>query len=340
MKIIKTKELNKNMSPLLSKMKQPETINLKNLSTDFYFDVNNLNRNNYDFDYNINPNSKNSIYKEYINNIIYNKKVNKNYWSKKPTFIAGNKKVIKFAKDLDLINKDKNIVMKWFNREESLINKSFNNYKKFLEKEKEENSNTISSKDISNNILRLPKLKLLNYKSQKNINKNNDNKDLNKYNIDYNYLLSFSDKSLYKHKNIYDSTEKEDEKNKINSSPLITEIYNNKPNRIEKYGNTLDIVLNSAKKELNKENDIDYKRGKLEKIFGIDDTPNDQLYDEILKKKSETIKNERRHKALKILEKQKYLAGNKKQILNLKIDNNVKLLDKVFKSIDKYNNKN
>ena len=109
-------------------------------------------------------------------------------------------------------------------------------------------------------------------------------------------------------------------------------------NQIEKYGNTLDIVVNSAKKELNKENDINYERQKLEKIFG-DNTPKAQLYDEILKRKSETIKNERRHKAIKIIEKQQYLGGNKKETLNLKIDNNVKLLDKVFKAIDMYNEK-
>ena len=85
---------------------------------------------------------------------------------------------------------------------------------------------------------------------------------------------------------------KEDKEDKKNNESCISHLMeiDDISNQIEKYGNTLDIVVNSAKKELNKENDIDYKRVKLEKIFGIDDTPNDQLYDEILKKKSETLK--------------------------------------------------
>ena len=337
MKIIKTKDLNKNISPLLSKMKQPETINLKNISTDF--DDINRNNNNYDFEYyDINPNKKNNIYKEYINNIISNKKINKNYWSKKPTCVKGNKKHIKFNKDLNLMDKNKNYILKWFKREENLINKSFNNYKNILKNEEE--NYTISKKDISSNIIHLPKLKLLNYKSQNNINKNNENKDINKNVINYNYLLSFSDKSLYKQKNVCGTPKKEDKEDKKNNEsfiPHLTEI-DDISNQIEKYGNTLDIVVNSAKKELNKENDINYKRQKLEKIFG-DNTPKAQLYDEILKRKSETIKNERRHKAIKIIGKQQYLGGNKKETLNLKIDNNVKLLDKVFKAIDMYNEK-
>ena len=40
---------------------------------------------------------------------------------------------------------------------------------------------------------------------------------------------------------------------------------------------------------------------------------------------------------MKLLERQKFLGGNNKYTLNLKLDNNLELLDKVFKNIDIYN---
>ena len=123
---------------------------------------------------------------------------------------------------------------------------------------------------------------------------------------------------------------------KDSSLPILTEIDNNSY-KFEKYANTLDIVVNSAKKELDKEQDINNKRTKLEKIFGVENTPKLYIYDEILKRKSASIKNQRKHRKIKIIEKQKNLGGNKKDTLNLKIDNNIKLLDDVFQAIDIYN---
>ena len=329
MKIIKTKDLNKNMAPILSKMKQPETLNLSNIP-DFE-----KNDDMYDFEYNINPNKNNSNYKEYINNIIHDKKKIKNYWSKKPTSISGKKKLIKFRKDLYNYDKDKKAISKWFQREENTINKSVNNYKNIFHNEE---NLTISRKDISNNMIRLPNLRLLNYKIHKDANKTNQKKDLTKSIINYNYLLSFSDKSIFKQDNVF-NTIKKDKNNEIekeNYFPILTEIDNNSY-KFEKYGNTLDIVVNSAKKEINIENDINYKRRKLEKIFGVENTPKLYIYDEILKRKSASLKNQRQHRKKKIIEKQKYLEGNKKDTLNLKIDNNIKLLDKVYQTIDIYN---
>ena len=338
MKIIKTKDINKSITSILSKMKQPQTIDVDKLP-------NNINDDENIFFYEDNKNSMNS-YKEYINRIINNDNINnnnnndnlnKNYNSanKKSSLINIKKNRIKFKKELQPMNKNIIAISSIFKKEENMINKSFKNYENLV---KTEASKDTSKKGIpmSGIAMRLPRLKLLNYKSQKNINKANENKDLNKHNIDYNYLLSFSDKSLYKNNQNYNYNTPEKESKNNCSFPLITEV-DCHSTRIENYGNTSDMVVNSVKKEINKENDLDYKRKRLETIMGTEKTPKIHVYDEILKKKSETIKNERNRRARRLIEKQKYLKGTKKESLNLQIDNNIKLLDKVFKNIDKYN---
>ena len=329
MKVVRTTELNKNISPILLKMKQPETIDLNKLS-----DFENS-EDMYDFEYNINPNNKNSNYKEYINSIINNNKCSNNYWSKKPTLLTGKKYLVKFRKNLNFINKNKLAISKLFKKEQNLINKSFKNYKDVLENQ----DNSISyRKEISNNNIHLPKLKLLNYNSKKDINRINNLKNINQ-NINFNYLLSFSDKNIYKTKRKFSTQKKEkkDETKSENSLHILTEINNSKSYNFKNYRNTTETVVNSAKRELDKENDMDYKRKKIEKIFGNKNTPELELYDKILKKKSQTIKNERHRKAIKIIERQKFLVGNIKERLNFKIDNNVKLLDKLYNNRDIYN---
>jgi hypothetical protein len=292
--------------------------------------------------YEDNNRSTNS-YKDYINKIINNNKSidtnnvnnNNNYnnINKQSNAINIKKKKIKFKTELQPMNKNIIAISSLFKREQNMINRSFKNYENLV---KTEASKDTSKKGIpmSGIAMRLPRLKLLNYKSQKDINKMNEMKDLNKSNIDYNYLLSFSDKSLYKKENQYNTPEKE-KKNDC-SFPLITEV-DCHSNRIENYGNTSDMVVSSARKEIDKENELDYKRKRLETIMGLEKTPKIHVYDDILKKKSETIKNERHRRAKRLLEKQQYLKGTKKETLNLQIDHNIKLLDKVFKNIDKYN---
>ena len=336
MKIIKTKDLNKNIAPILSKIKQPEIIIIDNLCED--------DKDNEDINYlenNIHPVNS---YKEYINNIINNKKINinKNNHSHYYSFnrksnninIKKNKVKFKFSKDLQPINKDITSISSLLKKEENMINRSFKNYKNILKTE-----GNISKKDITNNIIRLPRLKLLDYKSHKKINKNNDLKDPKKINVDYKYLLSFSNKSLYKNENA-SSTSKRLGNKSNRSSSQHTERNDTETYQIDNYGNTLNIVVNSAKKELDKENDLDYKRKQIENIFGIEDTPKVNFYDIIIKRKAETIKNERNIRARRIIEKQKILNGSNKDELNKKIEKNVKLLDKVFNNINNYNSKN
>ena len=224
-----------------------------------------------------------------------------------------------------------------FINEKNLLNNSFDNYKNIIPKDIDKHK--LSIKEREKIKIKLPKLKLLNYKSVKNIHKKNEDKEENYNTIDYKYLLSFSDKNKYKRKNIYMTPIKNNPEKYDISFPLITEVNNNQIYNSKNYGNTLDVVVNSAKKEINKENDMNNKIYELENKLGLDDTPKVHLYDEILKKKSETIKAERREKARKIIEKQKYLGESIKEKINRKIDEKVKLLDRVMRNFNNYNEK-
>ena len=338
MKIIKTEELNKNMVPLLSKIKQPETVDLK------YFEEENRKNNNGvfqgqdddEFNFNFIPKNTNK-YKEYIENIIHSKKVVNKYWNRRST-IENKKRLIKFHKDAALLARGKNNISKWFKQENKLVNNTFDNYKKLLMKKGNSISGSISKKEILNNKLYLPNLKLLNFNLKNEKNKKNEKKNSPKNNIDIVYLSSFFEKQNISRNNKINKINTEEKKNG-GTFPLLTEINNSQSYNLDNYKSTHDLVVNSAKKELYIEKDLDYKRKKLEKIFKVENAPKIVIYDEILKRKSESIKNERHKRAQKIIEHQDYIGGSKKDVLNYKIDNNVRLLDNVCKDLDKeFNN--
>ena len=320
MKINKIKDLNKNVKPILFKMKQPEKANINNISHE--------------------GNEYTSHFNEYMNNL----RNKDNYGSysnrkRKVTFITQNNKKklnpIQYNKELNaaIIDKDKKSLSKLFNNEENLINKSFDNYKDNIINNFDKYAN--SRKQRSNMKIKLPKLKLLNFKYDKDLNKNSNDK-ANKNEVNYKYLISFSEKNILNRKNIYNTPEKNNDVKNESKFPLITEI-NSYNYKFKNYGNTSDMVINSAKKELNLESDMNEKMNELDKLLGDEQAPKIHLYDEILNKKSLTIKNERRERAKKIIENQKYLGGSIKDRLNIKIDNNVNLLDRVMKNINKYN---
>ena len=322
MKIYKIKDLNKNVKPILFKIKQPKNVN------------NNINNISHE------DNEHTSNYNEYMNNV--SNKINLDSYrnrKKQVTFITQNSKKklnpIQYNKELNaaIIDKDRKSLSRLFNNEENLINKSFDDYKDNILNNIDKYSN--SRKQRSNMKINLPKLKLLNYKYDKNLIKNDDK--TNKNEVNYKYLISFSEKNILNRKNIYNTPVKNNDfKNEI-KFPLITEI-NNYNYKFQNYGNTSDMVINSAKKEMNLEADMSEKLDELDKLLGYQ-TPKTHLYDEILNKKSLTIKNERRERARKINENQKHLGGSIKDRLNIKIDNNVSLLDRVMKNINKYNEK-
>lgn len=322
MKINKIKYFNKNVKPILFKLKQPESASINNISNE--------------------DNEHTSNYNEYMNNLT-NKHNYGSYSSRKRkvTFITQNNKKklnpIQYNKELNAVMLDKDVrsLSKLFKHEENLINKSFDNYKDNVINNIDNFSN--SRKQRSNIKIKLPKLKLLNYRYDKNLNKNDD-KGNNKNEVNYKYLISFSEKNIYNRRNIYNTPEKNNDFKKESKFPLITEI-NNYNYKFQKYGNTSDMVINSAKKELNLEYDMNDKLNELDKLLGSEQTPKIHLYDEILNKKSLTIKNERRERARKIIESQKHLGGSIKDRLNMRIDNNVSLLNRVMKNINKYNEK-
>ena len=324
MRKIKTKDLNKNIRNIFSKIRQPENIDIEDLSQ------NNIISSKGDY----------SNYREYIYNVPnrYNNYDNKSQSiGKKVTFSTGKNNKLNFNKIYNInINNDKDTLSSIFRNEEFLINKSFENYKHKIPKVEENSKLTFKEKEKIK--IKLPRLKLLNYKSVRNIYKSEE-KESNKNTIDYKYLLSFLDKNKNKKKIICNTPKNNIEDKEDTHFPYITEINNNQINNDTNYGSTLDIVVKSAKKELNKENDINDKINELEYKLGLEQTPKVHIYDEILRKKSETIKNERRQKALKILEKQKYSGTSKKDVINIKIDSKVKLLDIVIKNINKNNNK-
>ena len=322
MKIYKIKDLNKNVKPILFKIKQPKNVN------------NNINNISHE------DNEHTSNYNEYMNNV--SNKINLDSYrnrKKQVTFITQNSKKklnpIQYNKELNaaIIDKDRKSLSRLFNNEENLINKSFDDYKENILNNIDKYSN--SRKQRSNMKINLPKLKLLNYKYDKNLIKNDDK--TNKNEVNYKYLISFSEKNILNRKNIYNTPVKNNDfKNEI-KFPLITEI-NNYNYKFQNYGNTSDMVINSAKKEMNLEADMSEKLDELDKLLGYQ-TPKTHLYDEILNKKSLTIKNERRERAKKIIENQKQLGGSIKDRLNMKIDNKVSLLDRVMNNINKYNEK-
>lgn len=322
MKINKIKDYNRNVQPLLFKMKNSESVNINNISHE--------------------DNEQTSNYNKYMNNITNRNNLG-SYSSRKRkvTFITqkSNKKLnpIQYNKELNVAIMDKDIksLSKLLKNEENLINKSFDNYKDNIINNIDKYSN--SRKERSNMKIKLPKLKLLNYRYEKNLNKNDD-KGNNKNEVNYKYLISFSEKNIINRKNKYNTPEKNNDFKYENKFPLITEI-NNYNYKFTNYGNTSDMVINSAKKEMNIESDMNEKLNELDKLLGNGQTPKIHIYDEILNKKSLTIKNERRERAKKIIENQKHLGCSIKDRLNMRIDNNVSLLDRVMRNINKYNEK-
>ena len=103
------------------------------------------------------------------------------------------------------------------------------------------------------------------------------------------------------------------------------------------YNNTLNVVYNSANNEFLLQNKFDDKRRKLESILGTNEIPHLNTYDEIAFKKSEKIKNNRHNKAKKINESQKFVVLSRKAKINLIIDNDMELLDKLENKIYKEN---
>jgi hypothetical protein len=221
----------------------------------------------------------------------------------------------------NLIN-DKYLISTVLEKEQESIGNSINNYlnnveNKILNNELNNNSSTDNPISLSSRKrklkLDLPNIKLINYRYNKKINiiKIEDTKT-----PDIKKLLPYSkmsQKPFKKRKIINDSFNIEN-----NKQPFLTEanIHTNKSND---YHNTVNLVFNSANEEFRLQNNLDKRRRKLDDILGINEIPKLDSYDEIITKKFEEIKNERREKAKKISDSQRFESlSNKEKALAIK----------------------
>ena len=201
----------------------------------------------------------------------------------------------------------------------------------YLENLQEEKGESISAQFSPKKLVfNLPKIKLINYKQKKPPKKRTITEEEKKPNI--RKLLPYS--RLGKHCNF----KPEFEDNSLNdlsqkNFPFITgtpiSSNNDIKNLEENYQNTLNVVYNSANKELFLRNNFDKKRKRLELMLGTNNIPQLNTYDDILFKKFEAIKNKRHEKAKKINESQKMALLSAKDKINIIIDNDMELLDKL-----------
>lgn len=187
------------------------------------------------------------------------------------------------------------------------------------------NSPSSSAKKLP---FKLPKIKLINYKQKNPPKKREITEEEKKPNL--RKLLPYS--NLGKH--FYIQPDKDE--NSLNelskkNFPFITETgisnNSNKKNEEQNYQNTLNVVYNSANKEFVLRNCFDKKRKKLELMLGINNIPELDIYDDILIKKSEKIKNKRHEKARKKNESQKMAILSNREKFNMIIDNDMELLE-------------
>ena len=231
------------------------------------------------------------------------------------------------------LTNDKYLISTVLEKEQESIGNSINNYlnnveNKILNNELNNNSSTDNPISLSSRKrklkLDLPNIKLINYRYNKKINiiKIEDTKT-----PDIKKLLPYSkmsQKPFKKRKIINDSFNIENIK-----QPFLTEanIHTNKSND---YHNTVNLVFNSANEEFRLQNNLDKRRRRLDDILGINEIPKLDSYDEIITKKFEEIKNERREKAKKISDSQRFESLSNKEKARIMINNSVKLF-KFFK---------
>jgi hypothetical protein len=228
------------------------------------------------------------------------------------------------------LTNDKYLISTVLEKEQESIGNSINNYlnnveNKILNNELNNNSSTDNPISLSSRKrklkLDLPNIKLINYRYNKKINiiKIEDTKT-----PDIKKLLPYSkmsQKPFKKRKIINDSFNIEN-----NKQPFLTEanIHTNKSND---YHNTVNLVFNSANEEFRLQNNLDKRRRKLDDILGINEIPKLDSYDEIITKKFEEIKNERREKAKKISDSQRFESLSNKEKARIMINNSVKLFN-------------
>ena len=178
--------------------------------------------------------------------------------------------------------------------------------------------------------VKLPKIQLLNYKKYKPIKNPEYDKSLRT--VDIFKLLPYTNKG----KDYNNNTQKI----KTKSLPYITECNNfeeknniNNINNITNIEDTLQVVANSANKELKMENYFDKKKEAIEEVLRVDDIPEVNNYDKIVKIKSEKLKSQRNKSNIVLNNEQKYMFLSTKDRTNFEISDNISLLNKFEKEL-------
>lgn len=298
--IIKYKSMKKSDTNIKSLLTNIRTNIISNKSNKNIFNYNSLN----------NQNRENRINK--LN------KYNKCYTENELTL---NTKIIYDKEFFD--KKNKNDIKSVFNLDNIKINNSIEKYKLNLLKIKTPyikggNAHKEENKKINFN---LPFIDMLYYhKSKPNIKLKYNDMDK----LDIKILLPFSKLGKY--------LPKPKSENKIIKSQdipsFITEIKNKKWN----YDNTTDIVMNSAKNNINLKNNYSFKRNKIKELLKYD-IPTLDEYENIIRHKVQIIKNKRNNKNRIINKKQRLNFLSRKQLINLEIDKKIEFLKKKEKDL-------
>ena len=177
------------------------------------------------------------------------------------------------------------------------------------------NSETYRTKPKIN----FPKINFLEYRNIKRPKETKLNKNTFQKSPDINKIMPYY-KSFKK---------REDEKinNEDKKIPFITEVgikvQNNNKDREYDFDDTQDVVYTSANNELNIHQSLDFKRKKLDEMFGLNNVPNITTYNNII---SQKIENSRMEKFKKIKSTNNIMISTKQKFNDI-INNEMKKLD-------------
>ena len=235
--------------------------------------------------------------------------------------------IIKFYNKQSLTT-DKKIINSELYKEQKSIQDSINDYLNKI-------NNKILKADVNSGIspfsilnsetyrtkpkINFPKINFLEYRNIKRPKETKLNKNTFQKSPDINKIMPYY-KSFKK---------REDEKinNEDKKIPFITEVgikvQNNNKDREYDFDDTQDVVYTSANNELNIHQSLDFKRKKLDEMFGLNNVPNITTYNNIISKK---IVDSRMEKFKKIKSTNNIMISTKQKFNDI-INNEMKKLD-------------
>ena len=235
--------------------------------------------------------------------------------------------IIKFYNKQSLTT-DKKIINSELYKEQKSIQDSINDYLNKI-------NNKILKADVNSGIspfsilnsetyrtkpkINFPKINFLEYRNIKRPKETKLNKNTFQKTPDINKIMPYY-KSFKK---------REDEKinNEDKKIPFITEVgikvQNNNKDREYDFDDTQDVVYTSANNELNIHQSLDFKRKKLDEMFGLNNVPNITTYNNIISKK---IVDSRMEKFKKIKSTNNIMISTKQKFNDI-INNEMKKLD-------------